>query len=109
MDLVGTEPVLHRVNPYTSSILPKEKNVKRVVRMEYKAIYKAYSHAQLVGKVRYRDDEPDEAATDAQSAREAEDWSRILNLSAKEGFVIKEGGALQSADSIVFWAFLEKP
>jgi hypothetical protein len=89
--------------------LPKERNVKRIVWMEYKAIYKAYSHAQLVGKVRYRDDEPDEAAAEAQSVREAEDWSEILNLSAKEGFSIKEGGVLHSADNIVFWAFLEKP
>ena len=97
------------MNLYTSSTLPKDKNAKRIVYMEYKAVYKAYSHAQLVGKVRYRDDKPDEEATEAQSVREAEDWSEILNLSAKEGFSIKEGGVLQSADNIVFWAFLEKP
>jgi len=89
--------------------LPIEKSVKRIVCMEYKAIYKAYSHAQLVGKVKYRDDEPEEATAEAKSVREAEDWSKILNLSANEGFRIKEGGALQSADNIVFWAFLEKP
>jgi len=101
--------VLHRVNLYASSILPKENSAKRIACMKYKAIYKAYSHAQLVGKVRYRGDEPVEAAAEAQSVREAEDWSEILNLSANEGFTIKEGGVLSLADNIVFWAFLEKP
>ena len=32
----------------------------------------------------------------------------MLNESAREGFTVKDSGALQFADNIVFWALLEK-
>jgi hypothetical protein len=56
-----------------------------------------------------RDQEQYEAKSEAQYASEAQDWSDILNESAREGFTIKDSGALPLAGDIVFWALLEKP
>jgi hypothetical protein len=55
-----------------------------------------------------RDQEQYEARSEAQYVDEAQDWSSILNESAREGFAVRESGALQFADNIVFWALLEK-
>jgi hypothetical protein len=55
-----------------------------------------------------RDQEQYETRSEAQYASEAQDWSNILNESATEGFTVKDSGALQFADNIVFWALLEK-
>ena len=78
--------------------------------MQYKAIYRAYSHAIVAKKFRTSDDsEADETTAEVKSVKEARDWSDYLNESAKEGFRIREGGALQLSDNLVFWAFLEKP
>ena len=71
--------------------------------MEYKAIYRAYSHALVARKFRTsEDDESDESDAEAKSVKEAKDWSEYLNAAAKEGFRIRQGGALQLADSLVF-------
>ena len=56
-----------------------------------------------------RDQEQYETRSEAQYVSEAQDWSSILNESAKEGFRVKDSGALQFTDSIVFWALLERP
>ena len=78
--------------------------------MQYKAIYRAYSHALVARKFRTSDDsESEETVAEAKSVKEALDWSEYLNGAAKEGFRIREGGALQLADNLVFWAILEKP
>jgi len=50
-----------------------------------------------------------DARIETQSADEAQDWSDNLNSFAKKGFVVKNSGALQMSDNIVFWALLEKP
>jgi hypothetical protein len=77
---------------------------------EYKLIYRAYSHSQLVGRQGVmRDQEAYEARSEAQYVSEAQDWSDVLNESAKEGFTVKDSGALQLAEGIVFWALMEKP
>jgi hypothetical protein len=55
-----------------------------------------------------RDQEQYEARSEAQYVDEAQDWSSILNESAREGFTVKNSGALQFADNIVFWALLER-
>lgn len=55
-----------------------------------------------------RDHEQYATRSEAQYASEAQDWSNVLNESAKEGFTVKDSGALQFADNIVFWALLEK-
>ncbi len=78
--------------------------------MEYRLIYRAYSHSQLIGRQgMIRDQERYEASSRAQYVNEAQDWSDTLNESAKEGFTVKDSGALQLVDNIVFWALLEKP
>jgi hypothetical protein len=56
-----------------------------------------------------RDQEQYEARSEAQEVSEAQDWSNILNEFAKEGFLVRDSGALQFAEDIVFWALLEKP
>jgi len=72
-------------------------------------IYKAYSHAQLMGRQGVvREQERYEARNEAQYVSEAQDWSNTLNGAAGEGFTVKDSGALQFADDIVFWALLEK-
>ena len=77
--------------------------------MEYKLVYKAYSHTQLIGRQTViRDQDQYEVRSEAQYVSEAQDWSNILNESAREGFTVKDSGALQFADNIVFWALLEK-
>jgi len=77
--------------------------------MEYKLIYKAYSHAQLMGRMGVvRDQERYEERNEAQYLSEAQDWSNSLNGSAKEGFTVRDSGALQFADDIIFWALMEK-
>ena len=77
--------------------------------MEYKLVYRAYSHTQLMGRQGViRDQDQYEARSEAQYASEAQDWSSILNESAREGFAVKDSGALQFVDNIVFWALLEK-
>jgi hypothetical protein len=55
-----------------------------------------------------RDQEGSDERSEAQSVDEAKDWSESLNLSAKEGFTVKDSGALTLVDSIVFWALLER-
>ena len=80
--------------------------------MEYKLVYRSYSHAQLLSRSNYvRDREEDavrEARIETQSTDEAKDWSNNLNSFAEKGFVVKNSGALQMSDNIVFWALLEK-
>jgi hypothetical protein len=78
--------------------------------VEYKVIYRSYSHTRLIGRQNViRDQEGSKERADAQSLNETEDWSGSLNSSAKEGFTVKETGALPLGDSIVFWALLERP
>ena len=55
-----------------------------------------------------RDQDQYGARSRAQYASEAQDWSNILNESAREGFTVKDSGALQFADNIVFWALMER-
>lgn len=77
--------------------------------MEYKLIYRAYSHARLMGSQgMIRDQERFEARSEAQYETEAKDWSDTLNETAREGFTVKDSGALTLADDIVFWALMEK-
>ena len=77
--------------------------------MEYKLVYRAYSHTQLMGRQGViREQDQYEARSEAQYTSEAQDWSNILNESAREGFMVKDSGALQFADNIVFWALLER-
>jgi len=77
--------------------------------MEYKLVYRAYSHAQLMGRQGViRDQDRYEARNEAQYESEARDWSNTLNLSSKEGFKVKDSGALQFTDDIVFWALMER-
>ena len=78
--------------------------------MEYKLVYRAYNHKQLTGGFRkIIDQESFEDTNEAQYVIEAEDWSKTLNSLAKEGFTVKNSGALELAENIVFWALLEKP
>jgi len=78
--------------------------------MEYKMVYKAYSHTQLLGRQGVMRDQEDYLdQSEAQFEHEARDWSDTLNASAREGFTVKNSGAMPLADSIVFWALLEKP
>jgi len=77
--------------------------------MEYKMVYKAYSHAQLIGRQgAMRDQEDYQERSVLQYSEEAQNWSDILNASASEGFTVKNSGAFPLADSIVFWSLLEK-
>jgi hypothetical protein len=77
--------------------------------MEYKLVYRAYRHAQLMSRQgAMRDQEGAEERSEAQYVDEASDWSKTLNEFAKEGFVVKDSGALPMADNIVFWALLER-
>lgn len=79
-------------------------------KVEYKVIYRSYSHTRLIGRQSsIRDQEGTDERIEAQFVDEAKDWSKSLNLSAKEGFSVKDSGALPLVDSIVFWALLEKP
>ncbi|MGP8057554.1 MAG: hypothetical protein ACLP9K_08175 [Nitrososphaerales archaeon] len=55
-----------------------------------------------------RDQDQFGARSEAQYVSESQDWSNLLNESAKAGFTVKDSGALQFADNIVFWALLEK-
>jgi hypothetical protein len=55
-----------------------------------------------------RDKERYEATSKTQSVDEARDWSDSLNTLAREGFRVRDSGALQMGDNIVFWALLEK-
>jgi len=81
--------------------------------VEYKLIYRAYSHTQLLSRSNYikdgEEDEVKEARIETQSADEARNWSDNLNAFAEKGFVVRNSGALQMTDNIVFWALLEKP
>jgi hypothetical protein len=78
--------------------------------MEYKMVYRAYSHTQLLGRQgAMRDQEGYQEQSEAQYKNEARDWSDTLNASTREGFTVKDSGALPLADSIVFWALLQKP
>jgi len=77
--------------------------------MEYRMIYKAYNHAQLMGRQgMVRDQERYEARNEAQYLSEAQDWSNALNAAVGEGFTVKDSGAIQFAEDIVFWALMEK-
>jgi hypothetical protein len=78
--------------------------------MEYKLVYRAYRHAQLLSRQgAMRDQEGSMERSEAQYVNEAGDWSSTLNEFAKEGFAVKDSGALPMADNIVFWALLERP
>jgi len=78
-------------------------------KVEYKVVYRSYSHTRLIGRQSMiRDQEGSDERSEAQSVDEAKDWSESLNLSAKEGFTVKDSGALTLVDSIVFWALLER-
>ncbi len=78
--------------------------------MEYRVVYRAYSHTQLIGRQGVmRDQERYGERSEAQFVQEAQDWSDTLNASAKEGFTVNNSGVLQFADNLVFWALLEKP
>ena len=78
--------------------------------MEYKMIYRAYRHAQLISRQgTMRDQEGAVDRSEAQYVNEAKDWSNTLNEIVKEGFAVKNSGALPLADNIVFWALLERP
>jgi len=77
--------------------------------MEYKMVYRAYRHSQLTSRQgAMRDEEGDMKRSEAQYVNEAGDWSNTLNEFAKEGFAVKDSGALPMADNIVFWALLER-
>jgi hypothetical protein len=77
--------------------------------VEYKMVYRAYRHAQLMSRQgAMRDQEGEVERSEAQYVTEAEDWSSTLNGFAKEGFAVKNSGALPMADNIVFWALLER-
>jgi hypothetical protein len=77
--------------------------------MEYKMIYRAYRHAQLMSRQgAMRDQEGAVERDEAQYVDEARDWSNTLNGFVNEGFAVKNSGALPMADSIVFWALLER-
>jgi len=77
--------------------------------VEYRFVYRSYSHAQLLGRQKgVRDREGYEESSETQSTSEAQDWSRCLNEAAEGGFVIKNSGALPMFDNIVFWALLQK-
>jgi hypothetical protein len=78
--------------------------------MEYKLVYRAYRHAKLMDRQgAMRDQEGAMERSEAQYVNEAGDWSNTLNEFAKEGFAVKDSGALPMADNIVFWALLERP
>jgi hypothetical protein len=78
--------------------------------MEYKMVYRAYRHAQLMSRQgAMRDQEGVVERSEAQYVNEAKDWSITLNEFVKEGFDVKNSGALPMADNIVFWALLERP
>jgi hypothetical protein len=78
--------------------------------VEYKMVYRAYRHAQLMSRQgSMRDQEGEEERSEAQYVNEAENWSDTLNGFATEGFTVKNCGALPMADNIVFWALLERP
>lgn len=73
-------------------------------------VYRAYSHKDLTGGFRtVVHQESYEDSSEAQYVNEAEDWSKTLNTLAKERFIVKNSGALQLSDNIVFWALLERP
>ena len=77
--------------------------------VEYKMVYRAYRHAQLMSRQgAMRDQEGEVERSEAQYVTEAEDWSGTLNGLAKEGFAVKNSGALPMSDNIVFWALLER-
>jgi hypothetical protein len=81
--------------------------------VEYKLIYRSHSHTELLARSNYIRDieekEVREARIETQSADEARDWSNNLNALAEKGFEVRNSGALQMTDNIVFWALLEKP
>jgi hypothetical protein len=77
--------------------------------MEYKMIYRAYRHAQLLSRQEsMRDQEGVSERSEAQYVNEAGDWSNTLNEFVNEGFAVKNSGALPMADNIVFWALLQR-
>ncbi len=77
--------------------------------VEYKLIYKAYTHNELVGRTQeFRYTGGSEAGVQVAVVREAKAWSETLNGAAKQGFRVRESGILQLTDSILFWALLER-
>ncbi len=77
--------------------------------MEYKMIYRAYRHAELISRQGVmRDQEGAVERREAQNVSETRDWSATLNEFAEEGFAVKDSGALPMAENIVFWALLER-
>ena len=85
-------------------------SLQRSAMVEYKMVYRAYRHAQLMSRQgAMRDQEGEVERSEAQYVGEAEDWSNTLNGLANEGYEVKNSGALPMADNIVFWALLERP
>ena len=77
--------------------------------VEYRMVYRAYKHAQLMSRQgAMRDQEGEVERSEAQYVNEAKDWSNTLNDFANEGYAVKNSGALPMADNIVFWALLER-
>jgi hypothetical protein len=69
--------------------------------MEYKTILRPYDLTALIGR----------ATGDAGSSQatwETGDWDSALNKNAKDGWVVKNSGVIESGRDIVFWALLER-
>ncbi len=69
--------------------------------MQYKTILKPYDLASLVGM----------AVGDVKMPKEpfeATDWDNTINKYAKDGWIVKNHGAIASGSSVVFWALMEK-
>jgi hypothetical protein len=78
--------------------------------MEYRFVYRAYSHTRLMGaQGAMRDQEEYLGRSVSQSNTESQDWSNILNEFANDGYTVKNSGAFPLADNVVFWALLERP
>ncbi len=76
--------------------------------MEYQFVYLPYTNSRFLGSHRTRDRRGYEESSEDQVVMEAQDWSKMLNEAAEEGYVVKESGVLQMAENVVLWALLEK-
>lgn len=68
--------------------------------MQYKTILKPYDLAMLIGS--------EGGDAKSQAAIEPLDWNNTLNKYAKDGWIIKTNGAIQSGGNLIFWVLLEK-
>ena len=70
--------------------------------MQYKLIYRPYSLSHLIGQ-----------ATGGRGGtyadKQAADFNSALNKEAKNGWKVKNSGAIESGRDVIFWALLEKP